>query len=81
MRGKTNKNITSKAGSGVKGVDRMLGKIDAAILAKYAVIKQQGSILAGIDNLYRQLRFCNPELALYVKQKMLQIAKEQGDLP
>lgn len=65
----------------MKGVDRMLGKIDAAILVEYAEIKQQGSILARIDNLYRQLRFCYPELALHVKQKMLQIAKEQGDLP
>lgn len=61
-------------------MDRILGKIDKAILVEYAEIKQQGSILAGIDNLYRQLRFCNPELALYVKKKMLQAAKEQGDL-
>ena len=60
--------------------DKMLGKIDEAILEKYAEIKQQGGILAGICNLYRQLRFCNPDLALYVQKKMLQVAKEQDNL-
>ena len=59
----------------------MLDKIEKAILEEYAEVKQQGSIIGEIENLYRQLRFRSPELALHIKKKMLQIAKENGDLP
>ena len=59
----------------------MLDKIEKAILEKYTEIKQQGSILTGIENLYRQVSFGNPELAAHIKKRMLQIAKNNGDLP
>ena len=59
----------------------IIKKIEKAILEKYAEIKQQGSILTGIEGLYRQVSFENPELAVHIKKKMMQIAKENGDLP
>lgn len=61
-------------------MDRMLSSIDAAILEEYMEIKSQGKILAGIENMYRQLRFGNPELAGHIRNKMMQIARENGDL-
>ncbi len=52
-----------------KEMGKMVNKIDAAILEAYGEIKLQGSILAGIEDLYRQLRFHNPELALHIRKK------------
>ena len=60
---------------------KIIEKIEKAILEKYAEIKRQGSILTGIEDLYRQIRFEKPELAVHIKKKMMQIAKENGDLP
>ncbi len=40
-------------------MDRMLSSIDASILEEYMEIKSQGKILAGIENLYHQLRYDN----------------------
>lgn len=59
----------------------IIEKIEKAIIEKYAEIKQQGGILTGIEDLYRQVSFENPELARHIKKKMMQIAKENGDLP
>ncbi|MBD5394992.1 MAG: hypothetical protein HDR71_12185 [Lachnospiraceae bacterium] len=65
----------------IRYVKNMLNKIDEAILEKYEVIKQSGKILCGIEETYRQIRFENPELAAHIKKRMMQIAKEKGDLP
>lgn len=59
----------------------IIEKIEKAILEKYAEIKRQGNILTGIEDLYRQIRFETPELAFHIRKRMLQIAKENGDLP
>ena len=62
-------------------MQKILNKIDKAILEKYEVIKQSGKILCGIEETYRQVRFKNPELAVYIKKRMLEIAIEKGDYP
>lgn len=59
----------------------IIEKIEKAIIEKYAEIKQQGGILTGIEDLYRQMRFETPELAFHIRKRMLQIAEENGDLP
>lgn len=59
---------------------KIIEKIDRAILEKYVEIKRQGGILTGIEALFRQVNFENPELAVHIKKRMLQIAKENGDL-
>lgn len=62
-------------------MQEMLNRIDKAILEKYETIKQSGKILCGIEETYRQIRFENPEIAVYIKKRMTQIAREKGDLP
>lgn len=59
----------------------MIDKIENAILQGYEAISKEGKILDGIEKIYRQVRFEKPELGIYIRKKMLQIAKERGDLP
>lgn len=59
----------------------MLNRIDEAILERYEDIKQSGKILCGIEDTYRQIVFENPELAVHIKKRLMQIAKKNGDLP
>lgn len=67
---------------GEKGsMENMLHKIEEAIEEKYKEIKKQGKILSGIEDVYRQVRFENPELAVHIKKKMLESAEKNGDLP
>lgn len=54
---------------------KMLMTIDEAIAAEYAELKQQGKILKGIEDLFSEVRFSNPELAVHIKKRMLEIAK------
>ena len=65
----------------VKGIDEMLHVIDQAIILQYEEIKRQGKILLGIEEVDRQIRFQNPGLAQHIKRRMMEIAKERGDLP
>lgn len=65
----------------MRAIDRLLSKIEKAMQEEYTEIKQQGSLLSGIENLYRQVRFQNPELASYVRKRLLDIAENNGDLP
>ena len=59
---------------------KMLMKIDEAIAAEYAELKLQGNIRKRIDDLFRKIRFGNPDLAKHVRKRMMEIAKKQGDL-
>lgn len=59
---------------------KMLMSIDEAIAAEYAELKQQGKIRKRIDDLFREIRFGNPDLAKHVKKRMLEIARKEGDL-
>lgn len=60
--------------------NNILDKIEEAIQEEYAEVKRKGSIIAGIEDIFRQVRFCNPELAQYIKKRLLDIAKNDGDL-
>lgn len=59
---------------------RMLNNIENAILEKYSEIRK-GKILSGIEEVYRQLKFENPELAIHIKKRMMDMAEKNGDLP
>lgn len=59
----------------------VIANVDDVIRKKYDEIKGHGKILEGIDVLNRQIRFKYPKLAEHVKKRMLEIAKEKGDLP
>ena len=61
-------------------MQKMLDTIETAINEKYNQIKQQGKILQGIEEVHRQVRFENPELATHIKKRMLEIAENKGDL-
>lgn len=50
---------------------KMLMSIDEAIAAEYAELKQQGKIRKRIDDLFREIRFGNPDLAKHVRKKMM----------
>lgn len=65
----------------VKVMDEMESKIEKAVAEKYEIIRQQGKILSGIEDVYRQVRYEHPDLAVYIKKRMLLMAKENGDLP
>lgn len=62
-------------------MQKMLNNIENAIAEKYTEVKKQGDILSGIEDVFRQVRFHDPNLALHIKKRMLELAKEKGDLP
>lgn len=62
-------------------MEKMLSAIEVAIAEEYREIQRQGKILAGIEEVYRQVRFEHPELAAHIRKKMLDIARKKGDLP
>lgn len=59
----------------------MLKQIDAAIKDKYDSLKAVDMSATKIEDVHRQLRFEHPELAEYVRKKMLEMGKKSGDLP
>lgn len=59
----------------------MICQIEQVISDEYESIRQKGKIFREIEEIFRQVRFENPELAIYIRKRMLQIAKEKGDLP
>lgn len=59
---------------------KMLNTIEKAIEENYEKVKKQGKILSGIEEVYRQVRFQNPELAAHIKKRMLEIAENEGNL-
>lgn len=54
---------------------KLLADIDEAIASEYVELKQQGNILKGIEDLFLEIRFSNPELAVHIKNRMMEIAK------
>lgn len=62
-------------------MDEMIYQIEQSIINEYEAVRQKGKILCGIEEIFRQVRFENPELAAHIRKRMLQIAKEKGDLP
>lgn len=62
-------------------MEEMIRQIEQSIIDEYEAVRQKGKILCGIEEISRQVRFENPELAAHIRKRMLQIAKEKGDLP
>lgn len=62
-------------------MQQLLDMVNAAIEAEYNNIKKTGKIHSGIEKLFRGIRWEHPELAVHVRKRMLEIAKEKGDLP
>ncbi len=60
---------------------KMLVTIENAICEEYAEIRKREKIINGIDDVHKQIRFSNPELAEHVKKRFLALAKKNGDLP
>ena len=44
-------------------------------------IKETGKIYSGIKSLYETIAWEDPQLASYVRQKMMKMAEANGDLP
>lgn len=59
----------------------MLCQIEQSIIDEYEAVRQKEKIFCGIEEIFRQVSFENPELASHIRKRMLQIAKEKGDLP
>ncbi len=59
----------------------MICQIEQSIINEYEAVRKKGKILCGIEEIFQQVRFENPELAVHIRKRMLQIAKEKGDLP
>ena len=61
-------------------MDKMIPEINRAI-EKYQDIKETGKIYSGIKSLYETIAWEDPQLASYVRQKMMKMAEANGDLP
>lgn len=62
-------------------MQRLLDAVNTAIEEEYNDIKKRGKVYPGIEKTFRDIRWKHPELAVYVKKRMLKIAEEKGDLP
>lgn len=61
-------------------MQKMLCAIDEAIEEKYKEIKGRGKVLAEIEELNKQIRYERPELAAYIKKRLLDMEKRKtGD--
>ena len=58
-----------------------IDNIEKLIIEEYEQIKQNGKIIFGIEEVFRQVHFKYPELAIHIKKRMMEIARENGDLP
>ncbi|WP_251612997.1 hypothetical protein [Senimuribacter intestinalis] len=61
-------------------MDAMITAIENAIHEKYEEIKKESGVLTSIDEIHRQIRFRNPDLAEHIKKRFLELAKQNGDL-
>ena len=59
----------------------LIDNIERIRKVQYGQIKQNGKIIFGIEEVFRQIHFRYPELAMYIKKRMMEIARENGDLP
>ena len=66
---------------GKLSMDKMIPEINRAIERKYQDIKETGKIYSGIKSLYETIAWEDPQLASYVRQKMMKMAEANGDLP
>ncbi len=73
--------ISSETEKTLQSIDSTLKRIEKLIIDEYEAVRQKGKILCVIEEIFRQVRFENPELASHIRKRMLQIAKEKGDLP
>ena len=62
-------------------MDEMISEIDKAIERKYLEIKESGKIYSGIKMFCEVVAWEKPLLASYVRQKMMEMAEENWDLP
>ena len=62
-------------------MDKMIPEINRAIERKYQDIKETGKIYSGIKSLYETIAWEDPQLASYVRQKMMKMAEANGALP
>lgn len=58
----------------------MITEINRAVERKYQDIKGTGKIYSGIKSLCETIAWEEPQLACYVRQKMMKMAEANGDL-
>lgn len=61
-------------------MEDLLEALDEAVEKKYQKIKETGKIYSGIMEFYEQERWMNPQIAEYVRKKMIDLAIKKGDL-
>ena len=54
--------------------------MDEAVEKKYQKIRETGKVYTGIQGFCQQLRWTNPQIAEYVRKKMIDLANKKGDL-
>lgn len=60
--------------------DDLIKVLDEAVEKKYQKIKETGKVYTGIQEFCQQLRWTNPQIAEYVRKKMMDLAIRNGDL-
>ena len=61
-------------------MEDLLEALDEAVEKKYQKIKETGKIYSGIMEFYEQARWMNPQIAEYVRKKMIDLAIKKCDL-
>lgn len=79
--GEYGKSIGVVQEGGARELDDMILSINNAITRKYHEIIKNENVFSEIENVFRQIRFEYPELAVYVKKQMMKMAEENGGLP
>lgn len=60
--------------------DDLIKVLDEAVEKKYQKIRETGKVYTGIQEFCQQLRWTNPQIAEYVRKKMMDLAIHNGDL-
>lgn len=60
--------------------DDLIKVMDEAVEKKYQKIRETGKVYTGIQEFCQQLRWTNPQIAEYVRKKMMDLAIHNGDL-
>lgn len=60
--------------------DELIKVLDEAVEKKYQKIRETGKVYTGIQEFCQQLRWTNPQIAEYVRKKMMDLAIHNGDL-
>ncbi|MCD7882487.1 MAG: hypothetical protein LUI87_02095 [Lachnospiraceae bacterium] len=56
-------------------------EINALIEKQYNEIKQSGKVNSGIEKIVKEIRWEEPSLAQHVYNRLIRLAKDNGDLP